>query len=369
MARPPVTSVIFDMDGVLVESESLWRQAEQEVSDDLGLGFTTADFEATMGVRIRDVVALWYAARPWQGASLEEVARRVTDRVIELVAGRPPLPGVVDSLRLVEDRGLRLALCSSSDRTLIDAVVAGFGLAGTFEVCHSAEDDEFGKPHPLPYLRTAELLGVAPAECLAIEDSINGAVSAAAAGMRVIAVPERSQWGTGRFGFADLTLESLTQLDDAVLDAVIEGRRVPTISRPRCHLAVPVADLDEARWFYGDALGCPESRSDRTRVDFDLYGHQVVAHEVPAHHADPPATAVDPSDVPARHFGVLLHPPAWRAVVRRLEGAGDGVTWMMKPTTRFAGGPGEQHTCVVLDPGGNALELKAFLDDAPVFAR
>lgn len=369
MVRPQTTSVIFDMDGVLLESESLWRQAEQEVSDELGLGFTAADFEATTGVRIRDVTQLWYATRPWEGPSPEDVARSVTDRVVDLVADRPALPGVHRALGLVADRGLRLALCSSSDTRLIDAVVANLGLEGVFEVVHSAERDEFGKPHPMPYLHTAERLGVRPAECVAVEDSVNGAISARAALMGVIAVPPAAQRGSGRLGFADLTLDSLTQLDQVVLDAVVEGRRVPTISRPRFHLAVPVDDLAAARWFYGEVLGCPEGRSDQTWVDFDLYGHQVVAHLTQGGDDRPPANSVDGHEVPSRHFGVLLHPPAWRDLVRRLERAGSAVPWIIEPTTRFAGKPGEQHTGFVLDPAGNALEFKAFLDDDQVFAR
>jgi extradiol dioxygenase family protein len=136
-------------------------------------------------------------------------------------------------------------------------------------------------------------------------------------------------------------------------------------ARPRFHLAFPVRDLTEARAFYGGLLGCPEGRSAADWVDFDFHGHQIVAHLAPE--ADTPRTnPVDGEDVPVRHFGVILEPAAWRALADRLLAA--GVRFLIEPQTRFAGQPGEQQTMFFLDPSGNALEFKAFADDAQVFA-
>ena len=138
------------------------------------------------------------------------------------------------------------------------------------------------------------------------------------------------------------------------------------MSRPRFHLAFPVHDLGEARAFYGGLLGCPEGRSADDWVDFDFHGHQIVAHLAP-----PPArtstNTVDGEDVPVRHFGLILDPPEWRALADRLRAA--GADFLIAPTVRFAGQPGEQSTLFILDPSGNALEFKAFADDAMVFAR
>ncbi len=368
MAITPIAAVIFDMDGVLIESESLWCQAEREASDALGLGFSDTDFAATRGKRIREVTQLWFDARPWDGPEPDDVAQRIIDRVVELVADRPPMDGVREALSLLADRGVRLGLCTSSDRVLIDVVLAALGLEDAFEVVHSAQDDEFGKPHPLPYLRTAELLGIEPQACLVIEDSLSGSISAKSAGMRVVAVPDAAEAGSGRFGFADLTLESLTQLDGATLTALADGQSPPSVSRPRFHRAFPVDDLARARWFYSEVLGALEGRSSDTWVDFNLYGHQIVAHLVALQPA-PSTNSVDGHEVPAEHSGVLLNPPAWRDLVQRLEGHGDRIRWLMEPTTRFAGLAGEQHTCFVADPAGNALEFKAFADDRHVFAR
>jgi extradiol dioxygenase family protein len=185
--------------------------------------------------------------------------------------------------------------------------------------------------------------------------------------MAVVAVPDRASRGAADFGFADVVLESLEQLDAVVLDALDDRRPLPTLSRPRFHLAFGVDDLSAAREFYVGVLGCEEGRSDETWVDFDLWGHQIVAHldrEVALRR--PPTNDVDGHEVPASHFGLVLPAGAWSALAARLAAA--GVTFLMEPTVRFAGTSGEQRTMFVLDPAGNAIELKSFADDRQVFA-
>ena len=363
---PAMTAAIFDMDGLLTESESRWRLAEQEMSDRLGLGLSKADFDRTMGLRMREVAAQWYALYPWEGPSPDQVADEVVDRVIELTAGAVPLPGVLQTLDRCESAGMKLALCSSSDTRLIAATLAALGLSQRFDVVHSAEADEFGKPHPEPYLETARLLAVEPRDCLAFEDSVSGAISARSAGMTVVAVPDPAARGTSVFGFCDVVLEHLGQFDDDVLTALDANTPMPSLARPRFHLAFPVNDLDRARWFYGEVLGCAEGRSADVWVDFDLWGHQIVAHLDPDHAGRVVTNAVDGEQVPASHFGLLLHAGAWHDLVGRLQSA--DIHFVIEPQTRFAGLAGEQLTCFVLDPAGNALEFKAFSDDRAVFA-
>jgi len=135
---------------------------------------------------------------------------------------------------------------------------------------------------------------------------------------------------------------------------------------PRFHLAFPVDDLSAARWFYGEVLGCPEGRSADHWIDFDLFGHQIVAHLVTAR-SERATNPVDGDDVPVPHFGLLLRPDDWRTLADRLVAA--QVEFVIEPHTRFAGQPGEQSTMFVLDPAGNALEFKAFADDSMIFAR
>lgn len=139
------------------------------------------------------------------------------------------------------------------------------------------------------------------------------------------------------------------------------------MDRPRFHLAFPVRDLAEARAFYGGVLGCAEGRASTDWVDFDFGGHQIVAHLAPGESRSVSTSAVDGEAVPVRHFGLILSPPAWTALATRLRAA--GVNFLIEPQTRFAGERGEQSTLFVLDPSGNALEFKAFADEAMIFAR
>jgi extradiol dioxygenase family protein len=133
------------------------------------------------------------------------------------------------------------------------------------------------------------------------------------------------------------------------------------------HLAFPVHDLAEARRFYGGLLGCPEGRSSPEWVDFDLYGHQVVAHLAPGECAAAARNEVDGDAVPVRHFGVVLPMDEWQALAARLRAA--DVRFTIEPHVRFEGQPGEQATMFFLDPSGNALEFKAFADPSRLFAK
>jgi extradiol dioxygenase family protein len=133
------------------------------------------------------------------------------------------------------------------------------------------------------------------------------------------------------------------------------------------HLAFPVTDLQAARAFYGGLLGCPEGRSSDQWVDFDLYGHQIVAHLAPDEAGHRSTSAVDGDDVPVRHFGVVLSMADWEALAARLRAA--GTRFVIEPHVRFRGEVGEQATMFFLDPSGNALEFKAFADPSRLFAR
>ncbi|HEU4967918.1 VOC family protein [Sphingomonas sp.] len=132
------------------------------------------------------------------------------------------------------------------------------------------------------------------------------------------------------------------------------------------HLAFPVHDLDAARAFYGDLLGCPEGRSSDRWIDFDLYGHQIVAHLDEAARAMDISNPVDGHDVPVPHFGVVLTMSDWQSLADRLTAA--GIPFGIEPHIRFKGQIGEQATMFFRDPSGNALEFKAFADDSMLFA-
>lgn len=133
------------------------------------------------------------------------------------------------------------------------------------------------------------------------------------------------------------------------------------------HLAFPVDDIAVARSFYGDLLGCPEGRSAREWVDFDFYGHQIVAHLAPDEVGHKATSGVDGEQVPVRHFGVILEIDQWQALADKLRAV--GTRFIIEPYVRFKGEVGEQYTMFFLDPCGNALEFKAFADKSRIFAK
>jgi uncharacterized protein len=137
-------------------------------------------------------------------------------------------------------------------------------------------------------------------------------------------------------------------------------------SMPPFHLAFPVTSLEKARAFYGELLGCPEGRSAEAWVDFNFYGHQIVAHLSPEEVGHRRTSAVDGDEVPVRHFGVVLDMAGWQRLADRLSGA--GIRFIIEPHVRFKGQPGEQATMFLLDPCGNALEFKAFANMDKLFA-
>ena len=207
-------AVIFDMDGIIVDSEPLWREAEREVFSGVGIGLTDADCERTMGMRTDEVVAHWYDLSPWPGLTPEEVEERITTRMQQLIGERAePLPGLAHALETARAAGLAIGLASSSCPQLINAVLSKLALEDVFSAVCSATEEPLGKPHPAVFLTAAQRLGVPSSECVAIEDSVAGVESARAAGMRVIAVPPANLFDDPGYDAADLKLRSLKELD------------------------------------------------------------------------------------------------------------------------------------------------------------
>lgn len=205
-------AVVFDMDGVLVDSEPLWHVAEIEVFASVGVPLTPADCLRTTGLRVDAVAAFWRAERPYD-ADPADVAAAIVSRVAELLRARArPLPGALDAVRHLSGR-VPLALASSSADVLIDAVLDRLGLRGAFAVVRSAEHEPFGKPHPGVYLTTVAALGLPAAACLAVEDSANGLRAAHAAGLRVLAVPDQPV-APDALALAEAVLPSLVELPE-----------------------------------------------------------------------------------------------------------------------------------------------------------
>ena len=220
-AGRPVGAVIFDLDGLLIDSEPFWRRAEMEVFATVGVTLTEAETRQTMGLRIDDAVRHWYERRPWGSRSPVEVERAVTARVAELIeAEGRPMPGALDVVDLCRRRSIPMAVCSGSYAVVIEAALDKLGLSASMAAWHSAEWEPLGKPHPGAYLSTADKLGVDPTACVAFEDSFHGAISAKAARMRVVAVPEPAALASPRWGFCDLVLGSLESFDADALGSL-----------------------------------------------------------------------------------------------------------------------------------------------------
>jgi sugar-phosphatase len=203
-------AIIFDMDGVLIDSEPLWRRAEREVFAEQGLILSDDDCKQTMGLRTDELVAYWYRHHRWLARSQAVVAKAIDARVAELIANHgAPLPGAVAAVGVARDSGLPVGLASSSSLDLIELVVRALGLEGCFAVACSGVDEERGKPDPAVYFTAAHRLGVSPTDCVAIEDSVRGVEAAAAAGMRVVAVPTADHFDDPAFDVAHLKLRSL----------------------------------------------------------------------------------------------------------------------------------------------------------------
>ena len=206
-------AVIYDMDGVLTDSEPLWKIAMLEVFQGVGCSLTKEDFQKTVGLRIDEVIKYWYAVAPWKNSSPEEVEKAIIDKMVELLkAQATPLPGVLASLHYFAQQGKKIGLATSSYNILIYTILDTLSVRSYFNAVHSAEDEAFGKPHPAVYLSAAASLGCAPQRCLVIEDSLNGIISGKAARMKVVCVPEKTHHPEPKLILADLILDNLNEL-------------------------------------------------------------------------------------------------------------------------------------------------------------
>jgi len=208
-----VQAVIFDMDGLLLDSEDFWQQAEYETFAALGVPLSLADTVKTVGWRCDYVVDYWYQQSPWTGPTQGEVTDQIIAQVIKLIHQRGVLlPGAREALQLCQQLRLPVALATSSNHDMMLAALEHFELLPYFKATCSAQYLPYAKPHPQVYLNAAAALGVAPEHCLALEDSVTGVIAAKAARMRCIAVPEHKHRHDPRYSIADAVLDSLRQL-------------------------------------------------------------------------------------------------------------------------------------------------------------
>jgi sugar-phosphatase len=205
-----IKAIIFDMDGILIDSEPFWQESEKMVFNSLNIETNKELFEMFMGKRIDEVVDQMWQRQSWNKYNKSEVVTMIVENVIQLVKEKGNLlPGVVQSLELCKQNSLKIALASSSKLRIIETVIDKFQIRDYFDVIHSAEFEKFGKPNPQIFISTARMLNINPEDCLVIEDSLNGVIAALAANMKCIAIPEKNAINKDKFIIAHQILNSL----------------------------------------------------------------------------------------------------------------------------------------------------------------
>ena len=210
-------AVIFDMDGVLIDSEPLWKVAMEEAFSLIGCPLSKEDFQYTVGLRIDEVIDYWSNKIGWEKHTNKQVEELIENRMVELITKNgKPLSGVVEMIDFLKTKNLKIGLATSSSFILIKAVLETLGLEKKFDFAHSAEKEEYGKPHPAVYLSVSKLLGVSPLKCIVIEDSLNGVISGKAARMKVVCIPEKTHSPNPKLSLADYSFSSMCELLETI---------------------------------------------------------------------------------------------------------------------------------------------------------
>jgi mannitol-1-/sugar-/sorbitol-6-/2-deoxyglucose-6-phosphatase len=211
-----IEAVIFDFDGIIVDSEPLWTKGEQKVFKTVGLDLSDEMCELTKGFDIRDTVNFWYSRIPWNGKNLKQIEQEILETVTELiVSDGAPINGMMETLLLFQDKGISTAVASGSPLGLINPVLEKFGIKDAFKAISSCDREAFPKPHPAIYISTAKILKTDPLDCLVFEDTFTGLLAAKSARMKVIALLEdKDKFNNSKFDFADVKIRSFREFDE-----------------------------------------------------------------------------------------------------------------------------------------------------------
>ncbi len=213
-----IEAVIFDMDGLIIDSEPLWRKAEIEAFKEIGFQFSEQMCVQTMGMRIDEVVHYWWLKLKWSSPSESKVVNSIQSKMIEFIKKDGELlPGVLSSLKLLKKHQIPVALASSSAMILINTVIESLEIKKYFNIVHSAENEPAGKPDPSVFLTTAKLLSIVPENCLVLEDSKAGMNAGLNANMKTIVIPENGTFPTWSKK-ASLTLKSMKDFNIELLN-------------------------------------------------------------------------------------------------------------------------------------------------------
>ncbi len=216
-----IKAIIFDMDGVLIDSVPLWRQAEREVFAEYGFFVTKTQQTETLGLSIREIVSYWSKFHDFAGASVNEVAGRIEYRTIELINEKGKMiDGIEEVLRYAYKNFSNVGLASSSSYSVINAILTKLNFKKYFSVVRSVQDEKFGKPNPAVYISVARKFGVFPWECLVLEDSLQGVLAAKSARAKCIALPNKYLRGDSRFIIADYVFTNPERFSLDALDYI-----------------------------------------------------------------------------------------------------------------------------------------------------
>lgn len=216
-----INTVLFDMDGLLLDTEPLWGESMLKVAARHNIPITADKFKETTGLRIYEVTDYWAHKYPWQGSTSQHVADEILDDIIALSKERATvLPGIIESLELLKSNKYKIGLASSSPIRMIDELITHFDLKKYFDVIVSADVVELGKPHPAVFLHAAKELNANPLECVVLEDSVNGLLAGKSARMKVIVVPDVLHYHKPEFALAEAKLTSMLEFDLGLLQAI-----------------------------------------------------------------------------------------------------------------------------------------------------
>lgn len=213
-----IKAAIFDMDGLLIDSEPLWRQAEIDAFGTVGVRVTDKELQTHLGRGITYLVNYYFRTQPWDGISVEKMEELIIKDLIELVNKEGKIkPGVIKVINDLKAKNISLAIASSSSMKVINAIVEKLGIRENFEHIYSAEHEPYAKPNPGVFITTANLLDVIPEECLVFEDAPSGVLAAKAGRMHCVAVPEPELRDNKFIQTADIIIDSLEEFDDLML--------------------------------------------------------------------------------------------------------------------------------------------------------
>lgn len=216
-----IEAVIFDMDGILIDSEPMWKEAEKHVFSSVGVDVKEELSIHTASMTTREVTQFWHGHYPWTGKNLEQVETEVVDYVATLIAEKGmQMEGVKEILDFFQNKKLKIGLSTNSPARLIAIVLNKLNIADYFNAISSSEHEEKGKPHPAVYLSTARKLKVDPSRCIAFEDSLSGILAAKKANIKVVAVPENIAFTDNKFEISHMKIRRLSDFTNSHLEKI-----------------------------------------------------------------------------------------------------------------------------------------------------